>query len=344
MVAIRVRRLFLVGSLVLLLVLTADVAFSRDLVTRQSLASLLPLLPVPPGEGDASSAPSVMRAAQVEELLRGGQVGMLELTVPNGSVHVEPAGEGGPEVSVTARARALTREDADQYVSRVNTQVQQVDDCVQVTLDAPLAPTEVSELVADWTVRVPPGIGVSLHVTGGSVYVGGVQGDVSLTSFLSPQVTVEDVLGDATVMLTRSPGVVRNIAGDLHITSGFGDVQVEDVRGTVRARVIDFANTSIFRADEVIITDAMGFGELRLGEVKTVDVEMVHGTVAVLVSDLEAGLEYDLRARTITGDVPLDIRRDEIHQRAQGRIGRGETKVRVHSVMGEVRVFMSQGD
>ncbi|MFO8061185.1 MAG: hypothetical protein R6U70_11095 [Bacillota bacterium] len=68
--------------------------------------------------------------------------------------------------------------------------------------------------------------------------------------------------------------MVRSIAGDLHITSGFGDVKVEDVRGTVRARVIDFANTSIFRADEVIITDAMGFGELRLGEVRTAEVEI----------------------------------------------------------------------
>ncbi|MFO8061184.1 MAG: hypothetical protein R6U70_11090 [Bacillota bacterium] len=63
-----------------------------------------------------------------------------------------------------------------------------------------------------------------------------------------------------------------------------------------------------------------------------------------MVSDLEAGLEYDLRARKITGDVPLDVRRDEIHQRAQGRIGRGETKVRVHSMMGEVRVLISHGD
>lgn len=177
----------------LLLVLTADVTFSRDLVTRQSLASLLPLLPVSPREGDASSSPSIMREAQVEELLGGGEVEMLELTIPNGSVRVEPAGEGGPEVSVTARARALTREDADRYVSLVNTQVQQADDRVQVTLDAPLAPVEVSELVADWTVRIPRGIGVSLHVTGGSVYVCGVQGDVSVTSLLSPQVTVEDV-------------------------------------------------------------------------------------------------------------------------------------------------------
>lgn len=325
----RAGRSFLTVLAVLVVLVAVDVSAGIGPGMRQATASMLPLLPLPPAEG------GTLGSARDMQVSVDGTPAALQLEVPNGSVRVEGGFDGEVEIQVAVSVRALSVGEAERFAALVEPRVQGDAESTRVWLYAPLAPVGVTELVGDWTIRVPDGVDLSLNVSRGEVYVENIGGTVSIVADHCPQVILRGVRGDAAVILTRSPGTVQQVYGDLRITSRLSDTRVEDIGGTVTASILDYGTTHMVRAEEVIVRGSLG--NLVLEEIRTAEVQTM-GSVTMVITDEEAGLEYDIRAREITSDVPLNVWSEDRHRRAEGSFGRGEARLTATSIMGDVRI------
>ena len=152
-----------------------------------------------------------------------------------GDVGVESAnGSEAVEYEVTRYAAAGDPEAARSAASEVPVNVSREGSTVTLETDGG------GQTGADYAVRMPAGGGVEIEAEKGDVEVAGLDGNVTVRAE-SGDVTVRDVAGDVTVEAEQGDvtvGGMRTDTGNLELTVGSGDVNLEDlIVGTLEASV-----------------------------------------------------------------------------------------------------------
>ncbi|MGV3709454.1 MAG: DUF4097 family beta strand repeat-containing protein [Gemmatimonas sp.] len=215
------------------------------------------------------------------------------------------------------------------------------------------------EAAADIDMQIPNGTSVRLHLAVGSVDVKNVDGDIAVDAS-GAEIVVSDAKGKLTLdtgsggaSLTNVSGFItldtgsgevtaRNLSGDvLNIDSGSGGVTIEGCRcsavtvetgsGTLRVTDMTARTLSLDTGSGDVVLDMRNNPETIIIDSGSGDVTMT------LPADFSATVAIDTGSGEISSDFPITLTsksRDEM----RGRIGRGDTRLRIDTGSGDVRL------
>jgi RNA polymerase sigma factor (sigma-70 family) len=151
----------------------------------------------------------------------------------NGAIEVTTADKGSVQAKVIKKVQAATEEAAQEELKKVDVQMKQEDDTIQIT--AKSDPVQLmTQGAAAVELRVPPGATLDLHTSNGKVTITGPTGDAKVRTSNGK---IEVKGGKGKISLKTSNGTITadGAAGELDLRTSNGRIEVKTTKASVTA-------------------------------------------------------------------------------------------------------------
>jgi DUF4097 and DUF4098 domain-containing protein YvlB len=242
----------------------------------------------------------------------------LSVNVPFGAIHVRAGEPGGGSVRARITAHGSTQAEADDLLARTTIVVDETQAGAAVRVDLAKAKENSDKgwPSVDFEIAVPAGLEVTLDSKSGEVRADGDWFATSSVSSSFGDVRIENVRGNVVASSSSGKVHVSGVKGDsVDAHSGFGDVALASIESTK-------------------VTVNTGSGNVKLGGVRTSKARVESGFGKIELSKVEG----DLEVKSSSGDVSLDA----ITGRAAVNSGFGALHVR--SSTADFALETSSGD
>ncbi|NKB71268.1 MAG: hypothetical protein GKR89_29700 [Candidatus Latescibacteria bacterium] len=253
--------------------------------------------------GLASTGAKEQVVKEREYVLDGAAVSRLRAETANGRIVARAAAGEQVRVKVSKKVKAPDRVAAEQFVSQIAVEVEQVGDEIRVYREYPKPPRGVQVEVA-YDIECPARLDLSLHSLNGKVEMDGVGGRVEAVS----------------------------ANGDIELAGGKGRIQARTKNGRVRARVDELAEEGVFSSANGKVEVVIGAGDAPL-EAKT-----LNGSVDLtLPEDFNGRVEAQTTNGRAVSDFPILVSGKVRKNRLEGPIGQGgDNLVKLRTLNGNI--------
>jgi DUF4097 and DUF4098 domain-containing protein YvlB len=235
---------------------------------------------------------------------------------PNGEITVE--GWDQPQAEVRVIKRGGSR------ATRRNTEIYYSSSDGNLKFRTGTIPSRGVEV--RYEVRLPRTLRlVTIESASGNVKLSDLNSAVSINT-ASGDIQLSDITGEITLNAASGDLALSDIKGKISANTASGAIEADNITGAVRAKAASGNIKVVF--ESVIPGEPLEFSTA------TGDVDI----------EFKSNIDADLDIETIRGDIAVDdkyevnIEKQIVGQRAQGRVGKGGQRLKINTVNGDITV------
>lgn len=280
--------------------------------------------------GDLIDAAGDDYSETIERDFAVGQSPGLHVRNVSGDTRVRVGEDGNIHVIARKRVRGTSEERAKRLLENVEVRMEQNGD--EVLLKPHLYEQDRGwadlfrggRVAVDFELTVPREVRLEAHTVSGDLVLEGTRGPID----------VQSVSGDVRLSDAQGPMRLKTVSGDATLTGYAGQLLANSVSG-------DLALSRVRLHGSEIVTVS---GDVRVGGELDQDREHRMKTISGDVDLHLAGGSYDIRFKSMSGDVESELDGEILHEGRRDKhivIGAGATPVSVKTMSGDLRIKAS---
>jgi len=347
---VKIRRITLAVLLILTLLFAADVKYFSGL---RSIGGRQPAIEIEKSKEEG------VTAGRTREFTHSKQeITKLKVQNQGGEIIVEQA--AGDEISVAVEIKAVGAdlEEAVRKMARWSVDESRRGDLVSYRVRGEAPAKGEREVEAAFLIKVPAGLEITLEQGFGEVTVTGVAADLKLDVRHSTAeiaglegmltiasgfsaVNLKDISSRVVIDDSHSAYDISGLLGGLELTSSFSTFALRDIADSLAVK--DSHSTVEVFGFAGGIDAVTSFSTLLLHEISgPVVIEDSHSKIKLGLLETAGGYNFDLDLEhgTLTGSIPpfLEVVKEDNETWAQGRLGPGDTEIRLRTKFGDLKL------